>query len=273
MSPELFGPRSVTWQLHADPAMWVAGVSALFLQALHPLAVRGVVRLSDFRDDPLGRLRRTASFVSITTYGTAAQAEEAGARVRRIHAALKVPLPDGGKHPVDDPDLLRWVHCAEVASYVDVVRRAGFPLTDRHVDLYLTEQRRAAALVGLDPETVPGTWADMGDYFERMRPALARTVEADEIYDFLTTPPVNPPMRAGWWPVARVAYGLLPPWAVELYGRPAWSPAQAEWRLRALRRTAKLIPDRLRWRVPTGNILRAIDRLGRDATPSPGNLP
>ncbi|MDQ0792065.1 uncharacterized protein (DUF2236 family) [Streptomyces sp. B1I3] len=55
--PGLFGPGSVTWQMHADPMMWVAGVRALYLQALHPRAVRGVMQNSDFRRNwGLGRL-------------------------------------------------------------------------------------------------------------------------------------------------------------------------------------------------------------------------
>lgn len=52
--PGLFGPESVTWQLHGDPMMWVGGVRALYLQALHPRAVRGVMQNSDFRKDAWG---------------------------------------------------------------------------------------------------------------------------------------------------------------------------------------------------------------------------
>ncbi|WP_018351214.1 oxygenase MpaB family protein [Longispora albida] len=264
----LFGPRSVTWQLHADPAMWVAGVSALFLQALHPLAVRGVLQNSDFRTDPLGRLMKTALFVSVSTYGTAEAAEQAGARVRRIHAALRVD----GTHRVDDPELLRWVHCAEVWSYQDVVRRAGFPLTDALADRYLTEQRASAALVGLDPAAVPGTREEMSLFFERSRPQLRRTAESDEIYAFLMYPPVNPPMRAGWQPIGRLAYSLLPSWATELYGRRPIPVRAAERRLRLLRKAALLVPSHLRWRGRKGNIPRAMARLGPAARPSPGNL-
>jgi uncharacterized protein (DUF2236 family) len=66
--PGLVGPNSVTWQLHADPAMWLAGIASLFLQSLHPLAAAGVVQNSNFREDPLGRLMRTAKFVAMSTY-------------------------------------------------------------------------------------------------------------------------------------------------------------------------------------------------------------
>src|SRR4051795_5985528 len=115
--PGLFGPESVTWQLHGDPMMWVAGIRALYLQALHPRAVRGVVQNSDFRRDAWGRLLRTASFVGEITYGTAPAAERAGARIRGIHRRLSATDPDTGeRYGVDDPDLLLWVHCAEIDS-------------------------------------------------------------------------------------------------------------------------------------------------------------
>ncbi|MBB5155246.1 oxygenase MpaB family protein [Saccharopolyspora phatthalungensis] len=85
----LFGPQTVTWQLHADPTMWIAGICGLYLQALHPLAVAAVVQNSRFREDPLGRLMRTANFVAATTYGTTAEAESVAARVRQVHRTLR----------------------------------------------------------------------------------------------------------------------------------------------------------------------------------------
>ncbi|SCD53618.1 hypothetical protein GA0115240_11342 [Streptomyces sp. DvalAA-14] len=94
--PGLFGPDSVTWQMHGDPVMWIGGVRALYLQALHPRAVRGVVQNSDFRRDAWGRLLRTASFVGEITYGTTPAAERAGARIRGIHRRLSGTDPTRG---------------------------------------------------------------------------------------------------------------------------------------------------------------------------------
>ncbi|WP_153068630.1 oxygenase MpaB family protein, partial [Streptomyces orinoci] len=177
--PGLFGPASVTWQLHGDPVMWIAGVRALWLQALHPRTVRGLTQNSTFEQDPWGRLLRTARFVAATTYGTGDAAQRAGAAVRGIHCRLSAVDPDTGeRYRIDDPELLLWVHCAEVGSYLAVLRRSGLPLTDAHADRYLTENRRAAALVGLDPATVPGTTRQLAAYFQRMRPLLAATPEA-----------------------------------------------------------------------------------------------
>ncbi|MQA95619.1 MAG: DUF2236 domain-containing protein [Streptosporangiales bacterium] len=87
-------PESATWQVHIDRTMWIAGVRALMLQALHPRAMWGVWQNSDFMHDPFGRLQRTADFVGVTTFGHPDEASELGARVRGIHRALpEVPEP------------------------------------------------------------------------------------------------------------------------------------------------------------------------------------
>ncbi|MET9678572.1 oxygenase MpaB family protein [Streptomyces sp. NPDC006482] len=261
--PGLFGPRSVTWQLHGDPVMWIAGVRALWLQALHPVAVRGVMINSSFRDDPWGRLMRTASFVGTLSYGTTEAAEAAGARVRRIHRLLGV----------DDPELLLWVHCAEVDSYLSVARRSGIPLTDAQADRYLDEHRVSARLVGLDPETVPGSVAELARYFEDVLPRLAAGPDARTVEDFLRRPPVKPvlvPAREVIWRRATaLAYDTLPPYAHALYGRPAPAAGTVDQRLTATANLLRCIPDRVRWRLPPRHILRAMDRLGPDSRPDP----
>jgi uncharacterized protein (DUF2236 family) len=272
--PGLFGPASVTWQVHGDPMMWIAGVRALYLQALHPRAVRGVLQNSDFRRDAWGRLMRTADFVGTTTYGTAEAAEKAGARVRKIHRMLSATDPDTGeRYGVDEPALLLWVHCAEIDSYLHVLRRSGYPLTDAAADRYLAEHRVSARLVGLDPDAVPADRADMEAYFERVRPELAAGDEAREVDDFLLRPPTHPllvPARAVLWRhVAHLAYASLPPYAHELYGRRAPRPATVTRRLRATGALLRAVPARLRWQLPPKHILRAMARLGPEARPAP----
>ncbi|WLW57672.1 oxygenase MpaB family protein [Streptomyces sp. YU58] len=275
--PGLFGPSSVTWQMHADPMMWVAGVRALYLQALHPRAVRGVTQNSDFRRDAWGRLLRTANFVGTTTYGTTEAAEKAGARVRKIHSMLGATDPDSGeRYGVDEPELLLWVHCAEIDSYLHVARRSGLHLTDVQADRYIGEHRASARLVGLDPDAVPGDQAEMNAYFEKVRPELAVGEEAREVDDFLLRPPTHPllvPARALLWRrVAHLAYAALPPYAHQLYGRRAPEPAVVTRQLRATGTLLRCVPARLRWQLPPKHILRAMDRLGPGSRPAPYKL-
>ncbi|MGA4838017.1 oxygenase MpaB family protein [Streptomyces sp. G45] len=272
--PGLFGPTSVTWQLHGDPMMWVAGVRALYLQALHPRAVRGVMQNSDFRRDAWGRLMRTARFVGTTTYGTTEAAEKAGARVRKIHTMLTATDPDTGEvYGVDEPALLLWVHCAEIDSYLHVVRRSGFPMSDAAADRYVAEHRESARLVGLDPARAPASTAELAAYFEGVAPELAAGPEARAVDAFLRRPPTPPllvPARDLLWRrVADLAYASLPRHAHALYGRPAPPPATVTRRLVRTGAALRRVPARVRWQLPPKHILRAMARLGPGSRPAP----
>ncbi|MET9544973.1 oxygenase MpaB family protein [Streptomyces sp. NPDC006627] len=275
--PGLFGPESVTWQVHSDPMMWVAGIRALYLQALHPRAVRGVMQNSDFRKDAWGRLMRTARFVGTTTYGTTEAAEKAGARVRKIHAMLGATDPGTGeRYGVDEPALLLWVHCAEIGSYLHVVRRSGIRMTDALADRYVDEHRHSARLVGLDPGEVPGSTAELAAYFEGVRPELAAGPDARAVDDFLRRPPTHPlltPARALLWRrVADLAYASLPPYAHRLYGRPAPPAATVTRHLVRTGTILRTVPARVRWQLPPKHILSAMARLGPGSRPAPYKL-
>ncbi len=276
--PGLLGPGSVTWHMHADPAMWVAGITSLYLQALHPRAVAGVVQNSNFQEDPLGRLARTANFVGLSTYGPKDQVAEAAAKVRGIHRSLRgKDSRTGETFRIDDPELLRWVHCAEVSSFLAVTRIAGYPLTDRQADRYLDEQRQTATLVGLHAEDVPGSQAQMRAYFADMRKELASTSDSDIVYRFLHRPPLRLPLRLGrpvyTTLIGHLAYSLLPSWAIDLYGRDPYPRDGAVALLRTLRSAAFSVPRWVRWAKPSPYAIEAIDRLGPSATPSVRRLP
>ena len=229
----LFGPDSVTWKLHREPILLLGGLRSLYLQALHPRAVAGVAQNSGYKADPWGRLNRTSDYVGTVVYGSTAQVEAASRRLRRMHSRMSAVDPSTGERfRIDEPDLLRWVHVAEVESFLTTARRAGLKLTDDEVDRYYTEQVRAAELVGLDPSTVPATAAEVAAYYEQMRPELRMTKDSAETALFLTVPPVPEswanrglrlglslgPTRWAYFGIAGTAIALLPPWARKMYG-------------------------------------------------------
>ncbi|MCE0448078.1 DUF2236 domain-containing protein [Streptomyces tricolor] len=277
--PGLFTPASVTWQLHGDPMMWVAGVRALYLQALHPRAVRGVMQNSDFRRDAWGRLMRTAHFVGTTTYGTTEAAERAGARVRKIHSMLTVTDPDTGeRYGVDEPELLRWVHCAEIDSLS--ARPAPLPASRSPTPRRTGTSPNSASAPGwwgLDPETVPAGRAELAAYFEAVRPRLAAGPRRARWTTSCSARPRTPPPRpgpgnccgGGWrcWPTPRCR---RTPTSCTADRPPA--PAAVTRRLRTTGALLRRIPARLRWQLPPQHILRAMARLGPHARPAPEKL-
>lgn len=246
----LFGPDSVTWRLHAEPILWVAGFRALLLQTLHPRALAGVLQNSRFREDPWGRLFRTARFYGEVVYGTSDQAHNAAARVRRIHARMSgVDPATGERFRVDEPDLLGWVYVTATESFCHTGQRAG-ALTAEDADRYYGEQLTVAELMGLDPDTVPGTAAEVQAYYAAIRPQLAATPDARATVRYLALPDL--PWRLGWTPVrplwvgvAGYAMSLLPAWARRLYGFPGLPTTDltATLTTRTLRATLSALPS------------------------------
>jgi uncharacterized protein (DUF2236 family) len=248
----LFGPDSITWRVHAEPILFVSAPRALLLQALHPRAIAGVMQNSDFKNDPWGRLQRTVTYVATVVYGTTAQAEAAASRVRQVHAAMTAKDPDTGEEfPLNAPELLRWVHVTEVDSFVTTARRAGVELSAEEVDQYYTEQRRAAELVGLDPSSVPGSAADVADFYAAYRPGLRWTPDAAQVMRFVVSPPMPyglglTPVRFAYWGFSAVGVGLLPRWARRMYKLPGLptTDLSATASAYALRRLMRALPRR-----------------------------
>src|SRR5258708_14128672 len=86
----LVGPGSLTWRIMGEPVIWVAGLRALYLHALHPRVMRGTWQNTSFArpGEAWGRFVRTTEFVSVRTYGTTEQVDRPGRRVRQVQ-----PLP------------------------------------------------------------------------------------------------------------------------------------------------------------------------------------
>jgi uncharacterized protein (DUF2236 family) len=218
--PGLFGPGSVTWRVHADPSMLIGGLCALLLQTLHPLAMAGIAEHSNYKEDPLGRLGRTGSFVTGTTYGSTETAERLIRLVKRIHRKVRGTAPDGRAYSASDPDLVAWVHVTEVFSFLRAHQRfVPFPVRGDQADRYYHEMATIAERLGATE--VPRTRAAMRAYFRAMRPQLEASEQTLDAVGFLTSPgrdPLNPLLSGAHQVVVQASVGLLPAWAREMLG-------------------------------------------------------
>jgi uncharacterized protein (DUF2236 family) len=215
----LFGPQAVAWRVHGDvTSMLVGGVTGLLLQMLHPAVLAGVWDHSNFRADMHGRLRRTARFIALTTYGSRGEAEASIERVRRIHARVTGTLPDGAPYAASDPRLLAWVHVTEASSFLAAWRRYAEPRMSRaDEDRYFAEMAQIGTALGADP--VPRSRRAAEALIASMRPELrvdARTREvADLVLEQRAPSAAAEPFQAL---VMRAAVDLLPGWARDLHG-------------------------------------------------------
>ncbi len=215
----LFGAGSAAWAVHGDfTAMMVGGISALFLQMLHPAALAGVWDHSGFRTDMAGRLRRTARFIAGTTYGGTAEAERLIARVRAIHARIRGVTPDGIAYAADDPALLTWVHVAEVRSFLAAHLRYRDPaFAPARQDLYYAETATIARRLGA--VDVPDSRRAVAAYLTAARPALRHDARTRAVATALLAERGDQPalVPAGML-LKRAALDLLPPFALTLHG-------------------------------------------------------
>lgn len=212
--PGLFGPDSVTWRVHSDGSMLIAGVRAILVQTMHPLAMAGVADHSDYRRHPLDRLANTSQFVAATTFGTTEEADAAFAIVRRVHERVVGFAPDGREYSANDPHLLSWVHHAEVDSFLRTYQRYGpSPLSPEDADRYVDEM----AIVNdrLGGEYAAHSVAELDEWMTSIRPELEAGQQARDAARWLMLAPLPLTARPAYGVIAPAAVGLLPTWMRE----------------------------------------------------------
>ncbi|WP_111497392.1 oxygenase MpaB family protein [Marinobacter bohaiensis] len=255
--PGLFGPGSVCWQVHADfPSMLCGGIGALMLQMMHPLALAGVWDHSNFREDMLGRLRRTSQFIAGTTFAATADAERLIERVRRIHAGITGVAPDGRPYAASDPELLVWVHVAEMRSFLEAYLRYRNPdLSRADQDRYFDEVARIAEALGA--HDVPRSRQAVETYLENMAPELVFDERTAEVLQLLRTAPApNLTTRPVGRLMVQAGIDLLPDWARARAGL-----QRSTLQRKLVERSMKPLAGTLRWALQNGASHRARRRM------------
>lgn len=217
------GPRRFTdddpiCRVHSHAGMFPGGIRALLLQSLHPLAMAGVGEHSGYRGDPWGRLHRTSEFLAMTTFGPIPAADAIVARIDRAHGIVQGTAPDGRRYDARDPDLLLWVHAAEVDSFLaGHQRHARTPLTPAEADTYVAQASWTGEALGA--RDVPHSVAELQATLDRFRPDLGASDGAIDAATFLLRePPLPRAARLGYWSLAASAVSMLPRYARDMLG-------------------------------------------------------
>jgi uncharacterized protein (DUF2236 family) len=206
--PGLYGPGSVSWSVIGDIAALVGGLRGLLIQAAHPEVVAGVGDHSRYREDPLGRLSRTSSYVTAVTYGAMPEVERAVAQVERVHARVAGVSSRGVPYDASDPAFAAWVHNALTDSFL-VAHQVfgGARLTPAEADLFVREQHRSGRLLGAHP--MPSTAASLSRWLVG-HPDVGASPEMEEAVEFLMDPPLDSTLRPGYRLLRDAAVATIP---------------------------------------------------------------
>ncbi|CAM4186046.1 oxygenase MpaB family protein [Kibdelosporangium persicum] len=218
--PGLFGPKSVMWYVHDDPSGVVGGVMGLILGSLHEPTMHGTNKHSVYKDDPLGRLGRTVSFVNTMCWASTPVAEKMAQTVRRMHKHVHGTMPDGRPYDASSSEHLIWTGVTQAYGIIQAhLRYHPHPVSEKEVDRYFAEYAVITEMLGA--HDVPKTVADVEAYFTAMRPQLTFSEETADVVGFFTRPfGRNPAAKAGSRLLCKAAFDLLPPWAKRLYRLP-----------------------------------------------------
>ena len=262
--PGLFGPGSMTWPVAGDTAVFVGGIRALLVQAAHPEVAAGVAQHSRYRQDPLGRLTRTAAYVTATSFGAMPEVSRAVAIVRGRHRPVAGHSDRGLPYNASDPALSAWVHNTLTDSFLTAYRVYGAqPCPPADADRYVREQTRVGALLGAEP--LPDTAAALSAWVAS-HPRLAPSPASAQAITFLCRPPLPPAILPAYHVLLRAAVATLPSRIREITGllsRPGdlmagraavtalrWALGSSpDWQL-ALARTGAPPPPQARFRQP-----------------------
>ena len=214
--PGLFGPGSITWRVMSDCSTFIGGVRALVVQAAHPEVASGVGDHSSYRADPLGRLSRTASYVTATAYGSLPEVDHAVGIVSRLHGPVSGTSHRGLAYSAADPEMKAWVHNALVDSFLVAHRTFGpEAMTDTDADTYVAEQVSLGDRMGASP--LPDT-ADALTRWLVEHPSLGPSPAGADAVRFLAGPPLNMPVRLAYRIIHDAAVATVPTPVLDVLG-------------------------------------------------------
>ncbi len=175
-------PDSVSWRIFKNPVtLFIGGVTAVILELAEPRVRSGVWEHSNFRQDPVGRLKRTGLAAMVTVYGARSEAEAMIARINAIHDRISGVTPSGAPYHASDPELLTWVQATAAFGFLEAYSAYAFPLSDDERDRYYGESVKSAALYGAIK--APRSLAEQGALFAAMTEKLEAS---DIIFEFLS---------------------------------------------------------------------------------------
>lgn len=197
------GPGAVSWKVLRNPAVFVVALLREgLLLTLHPQFAAAAADHDRVHKDPVSRYRTIARYAYSTVYGTPADAERVAGFVRRNHSrVIGVEPITGLDYQAHSEYELALTQTLLSSSWIAAYEIIEGRLSDSERDRFLVEQKTAGALLGIPPEHLPGTMAELETFLANARKRWAAGWQAREILK---------PFTMGDYPAGSVI-GELPP--------------------------------------------------------------
>jgi uncharacterized protein (DUF2236 family) len=194
-----FGPGSVSWKVWGHPHIGIAGLMGSLVAVADPVGAAGVAQHSNYRRDPLGRVKRSNAFFLAAVFGDTETAQKAGTTLFRRHAVINGVVPGQAEaYRANTPDSLLFVYVTGWHGVLQTYRRFAGELSDAEEREFYAESVITAELLGLSADLVPSTPEEVHAYLDiAKRDIMSMTDDAQELLDFYLRPPFSPV-----WPLA-----------------------------------------------------------------------
>jgi uncharacterized protein (DUF2236 family) len=269
----VFGPRSVTWTVNREAAIFLGAGRALLLQLAHPWIAAAIEQHSNTFTNPIARFHRTFGAMFTMVFGTLDQSLSAARRLHRRHAAITGklpsaagPFPKGSFYCANAVPALRWVHATLFDTALLAHGIVLAPLPEEQREHYYSESQLLGGLFGLPETSLAPNWTAFAAYFQAMTQSQTLTVtDAARVMAHRllagadTWLPIPPSYRA-------LTASLLPPRLREAFELPYGGAERraAEQLIAWVRWTYPRLPARLRY---VGPYQAAKQRLAGSAHP------
>jgi uncharacterized protein (DUF2236 family) len=220
---------SVARRVHGERSVGLLyGQRALLIGALEPLTYTGTMLSTRSADRPFERLARTAKIQETVFLGSREEADEALAKVRRVHETIKGTLPAAaGAHAAGtpysalDPKLMLWTLAVIADSGREMYETLVRPLSDAEREDLWQDYVRFGELFDLPRSEVPGSYREFKAWWEERlaSPDLHATEHALEMAPLVALrQPVPAAARGNLVVQNHIIKGTLPPRVREIFG-------------------------------------------------------
>jgi len=234
------------------------GQRALLIGALEPLTYTGTMLSTRSGDRPFERLARTSKIQETIFLGTRAEADEALAKVHRLHETINGELPEpagahsaGTPYSAFDPELMLWTLAVIADSGREMYETMVRPLdADEREELW-QDYVRFGELFSLPRSEVPGSHREFKAWWDAKlaSPDLQATEHGLEMAPLVAfRQPVPAAARGNLAVQNHVIKGTLPPRVREIFGIRGSGAHESSFRAiaGAHRRARRLFPRQMR---------------------------